>query len=215
MAKRLTARSVELAKPNPRKRIEIADANKPGLYLVIQPSGRKSWAVRYRRLSDRAPRKYTLPGFPSLAVARQLAQKALDRVAEGRDPAADKQAERQTARERSSDFVEGVFKDFLNKHVRRNDKKPIRETSRRETARLLGLKRNPGKPDEWIKSGGGVLARWQGRTVQGIKKQDVLDLLDELVEAGPVVANRTLAALKTCFRWRVKRDSETIAKIAL
>jgi len=56
------------------KRIEIPDAGKPGLYLVIQPSGRKSWSVRYRRLIDQAPRKYTLPGFPSLALARKMAQ---------------------------------------------------------------------------------------------------------------------------------------------
>ncbi len=90
MAKRLTARSIELVKPDPRGRIEIPDAGKPGLYLVIQPSGRKSWAVRYRRLSDRTPRKLTLEGFPSLATAHKLAQAALDKAAEGLDPAAEK-----------------------------------------------------------------------------------------------------------------------------
>jgi integrase len=34
----------------------------------------------------------------------------------------------------------------------------------------------------------------------------VLDLLDELVERGPVMANRTLSALKTAFSWKMKRD---------
>lgn len=210
---RLTPIKVGNAKPHHHKRIEIPDAGKPGLYLVIQPSGRKSWAVRYRRLSDRVTRKYTLPGFPSLAVAHKMAQAALDRAAEGHDPAAAKQAEKRATRERSSDFIEGVFKAFLERHVRRKDGKPIRETTRRETARLLGFKRNPNKPDEWIQSGGGVLSRWRGRTVQSVKAHDVRDLLDDLVKtAGPVAANRTLTALKTCFSWRVKRDSETLPK---
>jgi hypothetical protein len=31
------------------KRREIADAKASGLYLVIQPSGQKSWALRFRR----------------------------------------------------------------------------------------------------------------------------------------------------------------------
>jgi hypothetical protein len=40
MAKKLTPISVEKAKPDPKKRREIADGGKPGLYLIVQPSGR-------------------------------------------------------------------------------------------------------------------------------------------------------------------------------
>lgn len=210
--KRLTARAVALVKPDPRKRIEIPDAGKPGLFLVVQPSGKKSWAVRYRRLSDRAPRKYTLDGFPTLATAHKLAQSALDQVAEGHDPAAAKRVTKQAARSLSSDFIEGVFKEFLDKHVRTKSGTPIRETTRRETARIFGFKRDPKNPAEWIESGGGILPRWRGRTVQSICKQDVLELLDGLVVRGPVAANRTLAALKTCFSWRVQRNSGTLPK---
>ena len=79
MAKKLTARKVEQARANPRKRVEIPDAGKPGLYLVIQPSRKKSWAVRYRFKGQ--ARKLTLDGFPSLGTARKLAQEALDAVA--------------------------------------------------------------------------------------------------------------------------------------
>src|SRR5580658_7803222 len=90
MARGLTALQVERARPDPGRRREIPDRGKPGLYLVLQPSGAKSWAVRYRRHSDKQPRKYTLPGFPSLAAAHKLAQSVLDQVAAGGDPAADK-----------------------------------------------------------------------------------------------------------------------------
>ena len=48
MSKRLTALSVENAKPGPLRR-EISDGGS-GLYLIVQPSGHKSWAVRSRCL---------------------------------------------------------------------------------------------------------------------------------------------------------------------
>jgi integrase len=215
MAKRLTARSVELAKPNPQKRVEIPDAGKPGLYLVIQPNGKKSWAVRYRRPSDRAPRKLTLPGFPSLGLAHRLAQAALDCVAEGGDPAEEKQIEKAKRRagEQNSDTVEGMFHEFLDRHTRRKDGKPIRERTRQATARMLGFKRNPKNPAQWIGTGNGAAERWKSRTIRDIKKSDVRDLVDDIAEKiGPVAANRTLAALKTAFRWRVDRDNETFPK---
>ncbi len=43
----LTDRVVQQAKAG-SSRLEIADAVLPGLYLIVQPTGVKSWAVRYR-----------------------------------------------------------------------------------------------------------------------------------------------------------------------
>src|SRR5262245_7403453 len=135
-ARKLTALKIENAKPRKNDkgelvRTEIPDPGKPGLYLVVQPNGRKSWAVRYRRHCDPSPKKYTLTRFPSLAVAHKQAQKVLDDVAEGKDPATDKQVARRTARENSSDFIEGVARDYLNKNLRRKDGRPIRESTKR------------------------------------------------------------------------------------
>jgi integrase len=210
MSKRLSVAAIERIKPTD-KRQEIPDAGQPGLHLIVQPepSGKKSWAVRYRR--NGASRKLTLSGVPaiSLKLARTLAQDALNKVAAGRDPAEEKQAERkQPAR---GITVEEVFADFLAKHVRKRNSEPIRETTRRETGRLLGLVPNavltiwaPTKDER----GGykGVLARWHGRAIDGITKRDVLDLLDSKARTAPVEANRMLAALKTAFTWAVKRD---------
>jgi len=69
-------------------RVEIPDAVVPGLYLIVQPTGVKSWAVRYR-IGCRT-RKLTLPGrYPvvSLAKAREAARTALESVTAGEDPA--------------------------------------------------------------------------------------------------------------------------------
>lgn len=212
MAVKLTALKVENQKPDPSKRIEIADAGKPGLYLVVQPNGRKSWAVRYRRLSDRLPRKLTLQGFPSLGVARDMAEDALRKVREGQDPAAEKQEARRAATVQNLP-LEDAFLLFLNKHTRTKKGRPIRESTRRETARLLGFKRDPQDTERWVVSGSGALARLPaGLTLQTIRPADIRDLLDELVEIGPVMANRTLAALKTCFSFHVRRDPDLLPR---
>src|SRR5262249_1481937 len=131
-SKRLTVTAIDRLKPDPGKRLEIADAAKPGLYLIVQPSGKKSYAVRYR--FNGASRKLTL-GYPSLGTARKLAQEALDRVAEGGDPAREKKA----ARNAPSNAIDDVFADFLAKHIRKRNGSPIRASTRQETARILGL----------------------------------------------------------------------------
>jgi hypothetical protein len=95
----LTDRVVQQAKTK-GARVEIADAVLPGLYLIVQPSGAKSWAVRYRL--GRRTRKLTLPGrYPvlSLAKAREAARMALESVTAGGDPAPPSMREcRQTTR---------------------------------------------------------------------------------------------------------------------
>lgn len=48
VAKTLTDITVRSEKPAPNKRREVYDADVPGLTLVIQSTGRKSWAFRYR-----------------------------------------------------------------------------------------------------------------------------------------------------------------------
>ena len=72
MARALNTKLVETAKPDPARRIEIADGALAGLYLVVQPSGAKSWAVRYRH-----------DGKPAEADARPLPSPAAWRGARG------------------------------------------------------------------------------------------------------------------------------------
>ena len=197
MAKKLTARSIEQAKPDPTKRREIPDAGKPGLYLLIQPSGRKSWAVRYR--FHGRPRKVTLDGFPSLGVAHKLAHAELDKVAEGRDPASEKRAAKQaTPEDSSSNLFETVMAQFIERHVKRN----TRASSAHETERLLRKE---------------VLPKWKRRHIQEISKRQVLDLLDGIVDrGGGLSANRTLAAVRKLFNWALQRgiiDASPVASI--
>jgi integrase len=208
---KLTPLKVDSIKPA-GDRQEIPDAVLPGLYLLVQNSGAKSYAIRYRHYGR--PRKYTLGRHPALTLqaARNLARTALQAVAEGRDPSIERRKQRESAALQNGLTVEAMFVDFLTLRTRKRNGKPIRESSTAETARLLGLKRDPENPDQWIRTGNGVLSYWKGRTLQDVTRADVHALLDKLAAKTPITANRTLAALRTAFSWRVKRDPETLAK---
>ena len=191
MARALTTRAVETTKPGQERR-EIPDRHMPGLYLVVQPSGAKSWAVRYRHAGT--PRKHTLGAYPAidLKAARDLASKALRAVAEGRDPAREKIQERAA----KPDTVETVARQFIERHCKRSN----RPRTARETQRLLDLH---------------VLPHWRTRLTREITRRDVLDLLDRIVDVGkPIAANRTFSAVRKMFNWAVARDIITASPCA-
>jgi integrase len=163
-------------------RREIPDGYLPGLYLVVQPSGAKSWAVRYRHKG--ASRKHTLGAYPlfDLKAARELGAKALRAAAEGRDPG----REKQEARRAVVDSVESVVALFLV-----HAKQATRATTWRETERIL------------VKE---VLPRWRGQLIRDITRRDVLHLLDTILPRGAVIANQTLKKVKRLFSWCIERD---------
>ncbi len=199
MAKSLTVLSVESAKPK-AARYEISDAGS-GLYLVVQPSGAKSWALRYR-IGSR-PRKYTLGSYPKLGLveARKLARKEMEAVAEGVDPADKKAARRASDLPRTIDELAELF-------IERYAKKNCRPRTWQETARILGLEDHPEEPGKMrrTKSGGDVLKKWKGRRLDSIKRSDVVTLLDGIADEHAVHANRVLAALRRMFNWAIERD---------
>ena len=183
LARALTVRTIETLKPVKERR-EIPDAYLPGLYLIMQPSGAKAWAVRYRH--GRRPRKHTLGGYPAIDLksARELGAKALRAVAEGRDPGQEKAQARST----KVDSIESVTAQFIERHCNRSN----RPRTAKETQRLLQLH---------------VLPRWRGKMVHDITRRDVLDVLDRVVDSGaPIAANRTLSATRKLFNWCVQRD---------
>ena len=186
MAKTLTIRTIETFKPGPVRR-EIPDGLIAGLYLVVQPSGGKSWAVRYRR--GGRPRKLTLGSYPAidLSNARELARKELFAVAEGRDPCQEKKEAKRAATEHGRDLFQTVAAQFVERYAKAN----TRESTWRETERLL-------RRD--------VVPAWKDRLVQEIARRDVIELLDKIVDRGsPIMANRTLATVRRMFAWCVER----------
>jgi integrase len=189
MAKVLTAKSVEGAKPGASRR-EIPDAGLPGLYLVVQTSGAKSWALRYRVGPKQTTRKLTLGRYPAVGLsdARREAQSAARQVELGEDPAAAKQAQKAAAaiaENDARDKVKTLVDQFDRRHLSKIRSGP-------HVRRFL---------DRF------VLPAWGDRDIHEISKRDVLDLLDGIVDGGtPVTANRVLAAVRKFCNWLVERD---------
>lgn len=63
---KLSAAGVEKIKPTD-KRQEIPDSLCVGLYLIVQPTGKKGWQVRYRH--GGVHRRMSLGAFPVLSLA--------------------------------------------------------------------------------------------------------------------------------------------------
>ncbi|KMO31317.1 hypothetical protein VQ03_27385 [Methylobacterium tarhaniae] len=189
MAKALTVRAIEALKPGPG-RAEIPDGLIAGLYLVVQPTGRKSWAVRYR--SAGRTRKHTIGAYPGidLSNARELARRALVAVASGRDPGAEKAEARRSgeaAQRAERDRFERAAESYIERYAKANTK----ADTWRESQRLLAKN---------------VVPLWRARRLQDIAKRDIIDLLDTIVDRGsPVAANRVLAVLRRMFGWFVER----------
>jgi integrase len=185
---RLTAKTVENAKPR-AARVEVPDSGCRGLYLIVQPSGRKAWAVRYRFQGK--PRKLTLNGVGSLAAARKAATDALHELELGNDPASlkfdAKAAEEKAAALRAGDTVDNLASQFIERYA----KKQTRENSWRMTQRIFDRI---------------VLPAWRGRIIHDIKRRDVIDLVEGVAERTPILANRVHAALSKFFNWLASRD---------
>jgi integrase len=187
VAKKLTAVAVENAKPR-KDRYELPDGGCKGLYLVIQPSGSKSWAVRYRHAGK--PKKLTLEpesGATPLtpAGARKRAGDALHRVEQGIDPAQEKRAWIATSRDaaaiRAADSVEHLAAQYIERYCKAKN---------RAWQQVEGIFRRE------------ILPRWGARSIHDITREDVEDLIDAIAaDDRPVMANRTLAAVRKWYAW--------------
>jgi integrase len=99
--------------------------------------------------------------------------------------------------------------------------KNTRESSWRETARILGLNPDPDNPGKLLvvellkDKPPNVINLWGGRRVQEITKRDVIALLDTVRDRAPVMANRNLAAVRKLFNWCLARDIIQISPCTL
>jgi len=194
MAKPLTAIAVAKARAGAERR-EIPDGGCRGLYLIIQPSGVKSWAARYR--AYRRSTKLTLGsvlvgaraesgdgpqiGAPlSLAAARELCARVLREAQAGRDPAAEKRRRREQQHAAAADTLESVAEEFLRRVG------PGLRTCNQRRADLELFYRPLGDQ---------------------VRRGQIFRELDRIAdERGPVRADRALAAMKRLLSWHSERS---------
>jgi integrase len=163
----------------------IWDQRCPGLALSVRVTGKKGWKVIYR--SGGRPRWLHLGDARviGLADARRLAARVMLDVAEGRDPAADRRAERDS----------GSFADLASRYVELWAKKHNKSWKQAEALVAKHL-----------------LPRWGRMKATAITRTDVRTVMARI--DAPIVANQTLAAASAIFSWAVKQEIVDVNPVA-
>jgi integrase len=187
---KLTAKSIENIKPAVQRR-EISDhAN--GLFLISQPSGARSFAVRYRYAGK--PIKLTLGQWPAmtLADARKAAADAQHALARGENPAKAKADAKIKADAAKANTLTAVCENYL----------------KREGGKLRTL-------DQRVSILRRLIYPTLGdKPIGNIKRSDIVTMLDKIEDHnGPRAADVTLAILRRIMRWHATRDDEFITPV--
>jgi integrase len=176
-------------------RKEVRDPEAKGLYVIVQPSGVKSFAVRYRH--GGRPQKLTLGDVRiGLAAARLEASKIAYELVQGRNPAAAKR-EQKEAHRRAVETQQETFRAVASTYMQL------------EGAKLRTAKWRQGVLDRLIYPTLGA------RPIAEIKKSEIIRLLDKIqegtplgVEGGAVMADGALALIRKIMNWHATRSDD-------
>jgi integrase len=153
------------------------------LFLQVEPTGTKTWVRRFRHVG--VPKKVTLgrageDGL-SLVAARGAAARHAQQLEQGGLPVA-------PVTTTTGDSVVAAAAQFLELYAHRK--------TRASTANVTEQIFNRA-----------ILPAWRGRSIQDLRRRDVLDLIESIArERGPYAANRALAVLTKFFNWLCARD---------
>jgi integrase len=181
------------------KGANIVDTKIDGFIARKLPSGRVSYGFRYRGKDHKQ-------WWLSLGVhgqsgttadtARAQAKIFQGKVAAGKDPGAEKQAERdkaEKAKQARKNTVNAVLDLFIARHV----EKKLR--SAKTVKRCLEVYVRP---------------RIGSKSIYDLKRKDIVEMLDAIEDADKAVtADRVLAYVRKAFNWYSTRDDEFVPPI--
>ena len=190
----LTARFVEAAKPKRNGagelvRTEYADGASIGLYLIVQPTGTRSWAFRFHHRGKTGKKTLGRAGAGGLTLGAARAAAAAHRHRLEQGAALVTAVTVVTAKaDGGGDKIEAAVAAFLELHVRRKNRISTAQAAEGVFNSI-------------------VLPAWRGRTIASIRRRDVIELVESVAARGRGYrANRVLAALSKFFNWLVARD---------
>jgi integrase len=184
MPKYLTDLGIE-KKGTPKQRTFTADARCPGLFLVEQPTGKKSWIVA-RRLGSKFV-KMKIGSFPAFKVeqARQEAEKYIAAFDRGEDPRQVRLAEQTTRQATQAETVSVVGEDWLR-----------RDQAEKRTCKEI---------QNFLKNR--LLPAWGERPISSITKRDCIAFVDKVAEeTSSVRSRRIFSFLHRFFQWCLEQD---------
>lgn len=174
----ITKRFVDTAEPGRHYDDKLA-----GFGLYVGKTGARSYFLEYRPGRGRAVAKRRISigkhGAPwTPNRARDKALELLAAVKAGRDPLEEREAP-------TGKTVAHVIEEWLKRDQAKN-------RSVKEVERIM-------KHD--------VLPVWGKRSIEEIRKRDVIALIDSIADRGaPIMANRVLAHVKRLLKWAASRD---------
>jgi hypothetical protein len=204
---KLTQPAVERLKPPTSGRVEYFDSQLPGFGLRVSETGRKTWIVMYR-INGKLIRETlgTTSVTPNVADARDQARASLRKAQQDINPVEERREAKRAAQIAAEQEPAQTFAAIADRYLREYVEKNTRPATIKETWRILDRDVKP---------------RWGTRPCHDITKGDVLVLIDGIANrrdrarrgttggaAGQ--ANRTLARLKTLFRWAKDNDFITV-----
>lgn len=231
----LTAAAIQKYKPHADRR-EIADSKAQGLFLIIQPSGTMSWAVRLRKPDGRTAKVTLGPvdtgdeetsdepvmgGALTLGQARQLAAEIDRKRARGVDVVAERKAEKLRKRTAAADRTANTFgtcvREFFIDY--RTKKRQARPRRWRDDAAVLGLRYRPGSDPATVAEPeviqGSLVETWANKLIAEIDGHDVHAVVDEARKHGSNGRARKLhAALSVLFGWLQRQRRVAVNPVA-
>jgi site-specific recombinase XerD len=115
----------------------------------------------------------------------------------GRDPGAERKASRKRQKEAAASIRDG-FEKIMRQYLRHAASR-TRASTAAETERILRVY---------------VAPHWRGKRPCEITKADVRALVTGIAARAPVMANRTLTAVKALFNWAVSQDILAVSPCA-
>ncbi|RWQ46998.1 MAG: site-specific integrase [Mesorhizobium sp.] len=182
----LSELALKAAKPEP-KEYDIWDSKVKGFGVRVSPKGTKTFVLLYR--FEGRPRRYTIARYPdlSLADARDKAQAAKGKIANGIDP----QSEKKKEKRKLADRVDALVGQFIDA-VREGDGFDKKWDSWKLVERSL---------KEYL------VSQYGTRSVHHVTKADIKSALKRIVAMGhPQAANTAFWYMRAFFNWCRKED---------
>ena len=134
MSERLTDTRVKNLKPK-AERYKIWDSSSRGLFLLILPSGTKSWCLKYR--INRKEKRLVIGKYPNVSIkhAREICFKEQNRIAEGIDVS----KERKLDKQRFKDVDYKSFKDVSLAYETRKAREKIWNVKKSKLSKSLSV----------------------------------------------------------------------------
>jgi integrase len=154
----------------------VWDTNQKGLCVTVQPSGTRAWKCIYA--FHGRPRWIHLADVTAfgLADARKLANEIMYQVAQGKDPAAERRAERRT----------DTFEELVTRYRKYSE----------------GKNKSWRQADALVRKN--LLPKWAKLPAAAISRADVKALLEQI--DAPILANQILSSASAIFTWAIRQD---------